>query len=215
MTAFDALRAPMRPADPDPRFVARLRADLTAALAPAVALPDRSAAAADGVGAGFVTRLVPYLAVSGAVAAIDWYTAVFGARETVRYTGDDGSIGHAELDIDGVTLYLSDEYPDFDAIGPSTLGGSTVALNLVVADVDAVFDRAVAGGAVVRREPTDQPYGERSCTFLDPWGHRWMVQTPIGAPTVDEINAAMDGFTVTEPEPGPDPQPDPQREPET
>lgn len=212
MTAFDALHTPVQPADPDRRLVERLRADLTAALTTAVTLPDRSLdAIGDTEPAGprprLVTRLVPYLAVRGAAAAIDWYTTVFGARETVRYTGDDALIGHAELDIAGVTLYLSDEYPDFDAVSPSSLGGSTVALNLVVDDVDAVFERAVARGAIVRREPADQPYGERSCTFLDPWGHRWMVQTTIATPTVAEINATMEGFTVTENEYPPDQEP--------
>ena len=69
-----------------------------------------------------------------------------------------------------------------------------------VPDVDAVFARAVAAGADVQREPTDQPYGYRAAAFFDPWGHRWMVSSAIGEPTVEEIDAAMDGFTVTEPD---------------
>jgi PhnB protein len=150
------------------------------------------------------TALVPYIAVRGAAAAIDWYRRVFGAREEVRYTGDDGSIGHAQLTIGGAALMLSDEYLEYGAASPEHLGGSSVALHLDVPDVDAVFARAVAAGATVRREPADQPYGERSCQFVDPWGHRWMVQTTVATPTVDEINASMDGFTVTVPDPEPE-----------
>jgi PhnB protein len=144
------------------------------------------------------SAIVPYLAVRGALDAIDWYRRALGAREVVRYTADDGLIGHAEIAIGGARLMLSDEYLEYGAASPDHLGGTSVALYLDVPDVDAVFERAVAAGASVRREPADQPYGERSCQFVDPWGHRWMVQTTVATPTVDEINASMDGFTVTE-----------------
>lgn len=213
MTAFDALRAPpARPGEPDRRFVDRLRAELTTALAPTttrtVILPERSPAMPttiipdtdidgtdDGTGGG--TALVPYLAVRGAAAAIDWYRAVFAAREVVRYTADDGTVGHAEIVIGTARLMLSDEYLEFGAASPHHLGGTSIALNLNVPDVDAVFERAVASGATVRLEPADQPYGERSCQFVDPWGHRWMVQTTIGHPSIGEINETMEGFTAT------------------
>jgi PhnB protein len=214
VNAFDALRAPGRTTPPDPGFVAQLRARLTAALAPTVPLPDRSPtmatttpattpvtgagdAAPDTAGAA---ALVPYITVRGAAAAIDWYRRVFGARELVRYTADDGVIGHAQLAIGAAQLMLSDEHLEYGAVSPDHLGGTTFALNLDVPDVDAAFGRAVAAGAVVRREPADQPYGERSCQFVDPWGHRWMVQTTVATPTIDEIDAAMDGYTVTAPE---------------
>lgn len=208
MDAFESLRAPVLPADPDRRFVERLHADLVAALSPTIDLPDRShvmptTTVSDSdteTATDNAVTLMPYLAVRGAADAIAWYVGVFDARETVRYTGDDGRIGHAELTIGDVGLALSDEYPDFGAVSPATLGGTSVALNLTVPDVDAVFARAVAAGADVQREPTDQPYGYRAAAFFDPWGHRWMVSSAIGEPTVEEIDAAMDGFTVTEPD---------------
>ena len=208
MDAFESLRAPVLPADPDRRFVERLHADLVAALSPTIDLPDRShvmptTTVSDSdteTATDNAVTLMPYLAVRGAADAIAWYVDVFDARETVRYTGDDGRIGHAELTIGDVGLALSDEYPDFGAVSPATLGGTSVALNLTVPDVDAVFARAVAAGADVQREPTDQPYGYRAAAFFDPWGHRWMVSSAIGEPTVEEIDAAMDGFTVTEPD---------------
>lgn len=206
MTTFDALRATGVAGEPDRRFVDRLRADLLAALSPTVTHPDRSttvriptATDTPPEPAPSTTRggLVPYIAVRGAAAAIDWYGRVFGARELTRYTADDGVIGHAEIAIGSARLMLSDEHLEFGAASPEHLGGTSVALNLEVPDVDAVFRRAVAEGATVRREPADQPYGDRSCQFLDPWGHRWMVQTTIASPTLDELNARMEGFTVT------------------
>ena len=140
--------------------------------------------------------LVPYVCVSDSAAAIDWYVAVFDAVETVRYVGDDGRIGHAEVSIGSARLMLSDEYPEIGVVGPQTLGGTPLTLNLNVDDVDAVWARAIEHGADGERPPTDQPYGERSCTFRDPSGHRWSVQTTISRPTPDEIAEAMAGYTV-------------------
>ena len=140
--------------------------------------------------------IVPYLCIEGAAAALDWYGSVFGAVEAVRYVGDDGRVGHAELLIEGARVMVSDPYPEV-GVGAPTGGPAAVSLNLNVTDVDSVFERAVAGGAVVQREPEDQPYGERACTVVDPFGHRWMIQTTIANLTTDEIQAGIDGFTVT------------------
>ena len=38
---------------------------------------------------------------------------------------------------------------------------------------------SVAAGATGLRPPEDQFYGERAATLLDPFGHRWMISTPL------------------------------------
>ena len=138
-------------------------------------LTDDTDVAPDAAGTG---ALVPYITVRGAAAAIDWYRRVFGARELVRYTGDDGAIGHAELTIGTARLMLSDEYLEYGAASPDHLGGTIGrAQPRCARRRRRVRARRSRRGRLVRREPTDQPYGERSCQFVDPWGHRWMVQT--------------------------------------
>ena len=121
--------------------------------------------------------LSPYLTVNGAAAAIDFYRAAFGARELFRLTGPDGRIGHAELRIGDATVMLSDEWPDFGALSPPSIGGSPVKLHLYVDDCDAVVARAVAAGATLMRPVTDQFYGDRSGMIADPFGHSWFVAT--------------------------------------
>ena len=120
--------------------------------------------------------LTPYLAVHDGAAAIDFYQRAFGAEETGhRFTDEDGRIGHAELGIGGATIFLSDEYPDYHALSPKTLGGSAVMLHIQVADADAVAARLVEAGAETLREVADQGDGHRRGVFLDPFGYRWMV----------------------------------------
>ena len=121
--------------------------------------------------------LSPYLTVKGAAAAIDFYRAAFGAVEQFRLTGPDGRIGHAELDIAGATVMLSDEWPDFGALSPPSIGGSPVKLHLYVDDCDTVVARAVAAGATLMRPVADQFYGDRSGMIADPFGHSWFVAT--------------------------------------
>lgn len=125
--------------------------------------------------------LSAYLSIAGAEAAIDWYIDVFGAIETLRFAGDDGRIGHAELTIGDARLMLADEYPEIDFVGPITRGGTTVTLHLELADVDHTHDRAVAAGAVSERGPADQGHGNRNATVVDPYGHRWMLSQTIDA----------------------------------
>lgn len=94
-------------------------------------------------------------------------------------TGPDGRIGHAELQLGDSVIMLSDEYPEAGAVGPKTVGGSPVMLNVYVADVDAVFAKALAAGATELRAVANQFYGDRSGSFEDPFGHRWSVATHV------------------------------------
>jgi uncharacterized glyoxalase superfamily protein PhnB len=219
---FGVLHAPNESATPDPAFVARLRrrlVDVLAVAADGTALPtielappashslvatgsDRSPDDTRTAMTDTTTRtrsaITPYLCVAGAAAAIDWYTSVFGAVETVRYDGDDGRVGHAELDIYGAHIHLADEYPEYGVRGPRSIGGTPVSLSLEVDDADDVYARAVAAGAEGERAPVDEAYGARSAIIIDPFGHRWFLQTIVAQPSAEEISAAMPGFTVTE-----------------
>lgn len=124
--------------------------------------------------------ITPYLVVRGAARAINFYIAAFEAVEAFRMTDpSDGRIGHAELTIGGSVIMLADEYPDFGAISPDTLGGTPVTLHLSTGPLTGEVSRAVAAGATVLRAPTDQSFGERNALLLDPFGHRWMLAQKI------------------------------------
>lgn len=160
---FEALRATVVPADPDPAFAARLRARVEQALEEPPPTPPGPAA------------VVPYIAVSDATAALGWYREAIGAR----LRGDpivmpDGRVGHAELDVAGGLLMLADEHPELGVVAPRPGEGATVTLHLTVPDVDEVTERAVAAGATLERPPADHPYG-RNAVLRDPFGHRWLV----------------------------------------
>ena len=131
--------------------------------------------------------VTPYLTVKGAAGAIDFYKKAFGAEEAFRMNSRDGKVMHAEIRIGGAVIMLHDEMPEWNALGPQTIGDSASSIMLYVQDVDAVFKRAVAAGATSTMEVADQFYGDRSGSLKDPFGHKWMVATHVEEVAPDEI----------------------------
>jgi predicted enzyme related to lactoylglutathione lyase len=185
---LDVLREPDGPVAPDRSFVLRLRARLERALElpRGVGVSTSTIGATDRVTVGAAEpppaaagAAIPYLAVRDGRAAIDWYVEVFGAA----VAGDpivmpDGRIGHAELSLAGGMLYLAEEFPDIGVVAPQP-DAAAVSLVLAVSDVDARVAAAIGSGGRLTREVAEA-YGSRNATVVDPFGHRWMLQQPLG-----------------------------------
>ena len=136
-------------------------------------------------------RVTPYLHVSGADAAIEFYSSVLGAQERMRMPAPEGKVGHAELQIGESIIMLADEFPDMDARGPKALGGTPVTLHVYVDNVDAVFDAALAAGATSLRRVENEFYGDRTGQFEDPFGHHWSVATHVEDVSPEEMEKRM------------------------
>jgi PhnB protein len=133
----------------------------------------------------------PYLIVNGAARALEFYQRAFGATELMRHPGPGGKIMHAEFQIGDSRIMLADEFPEFDARGPQTIGGTPVGLALYVEDCDAVFNQAVSAGAKVFMPVKDQFYGDRSGTVFDPFGHKWTIATHKEDVSPEELQKHM------------------------
>jgi PhnB protein len=134
---------------------------------------------------------IPYLCIKGAAAAIEFYKKAFGATESPRFVQPDGRIGHAEININGARVMLSDEFPEIGFRSPESLGGSPILIHLGVEDVDAVGQRAVAGGMKVVQPIEDRFYGDRSGQFADPFGYTWIVSTHKEEVPAEELQRRM------------------------
>lgn len=136
--------------------------------------------------------LTSYLIVKSTAKAIDFYTRAFGARELFRLSEPSGKVGHAELELGGTRFMLADEYPDFGALSPVTIGGTPVSLHLYVEDVDATVARAVDAGATLLRPLTDEFFGDRVAMIADPSGHRWHLASRREEVSPAEMQRRMD-----------------------
>jgi len=122
--------------------------------------------------------ITPHLVVKGASQAIEFYKQAFGAKEVRRLLGPDGkSIIHAEVKIGDSLLFLVDEIPEMNCLGPGSSGGTPVTIHLFVENVDSVFKAALAAGAKERMPVADMFWGDRYGRLVDPFGHEWSVAT--------------------------------------
>jgi PhnB protein len=131
--------------------------------------------------------VTPYLVLTGAAKAIDFYKKVFDATEVMRFPSPGGKIGHAEIRIGDSTVMLADDNPEMGYKAPKAFGGSPISLLVYVPDVDKTVDRAVAAGAKVTRPVADQFYGDRTGGLEDPFGHQWYVATHIEDVSPEEM----------------------------
>jgi uncharacterized glyoxalase superfamily protein PhnB len=130
-------------------------------------------------------RIIPFIGYEDAAGAIEWLQHAFGFVESrdARYE-DGGMIMHAELTLEGATIYLST--PAGYASPRSIRAESELARRaydnpwvidghfVEVGDVDAHHERAAAAGATILRSPEEPGYGYRVYSTEDPEGHRWM-----------------------------------------
>ncbi len=135
--------------------------------------------------------VTPYLIISGAADAIDFYKKAFGATELFRMPAPEGKIGHAEIKIGDSPIMLADESPEMGYKSATTLSGSPVSLMIYVEDVDKVYNQAIAAGGTEVKGVQDQFYGDRSGTLKDPYGHVWHIATHKEDVTPEEMDKRM------------------------
>ncbi|HJQ46027.1 MAG TPA: VOC family protein [Amycolatopsis sp.] len=192
---LDALREPVRPADPDPDFATGLRERLRRAV---LGVGGEMTTTETTTKPGRIGALTPYLVVSDARRALDFYVEVFdAARRGDPIVMPDGRIGHAELAIGDAVLMLADEHPEIGVV-VAPEGGAQIRIEL--SGVDDSVRRAVARGAELLRPVEDSGYG-RGGTIKDPFGQRWLVAEKSPEPPVPQGHAMYFTFQVPADEP--------------
>ena len=136
--------------------------------------------------------LSAYVTIKGCSEAIEFYKKAFGAKEIGRLFMPDGSIAHAEIDIEGSLLMMADENLEWGNKGPLTIGGNPISFGLYVKDVDAAFQKAIDAGATVVMPVADMFYGDRVGQVMDPFGYKWMIGTHVKDVSYEEMQKLSD-----------------------
>lgn len=109
-----------------------------------------------------------YFIVKDAQKFIDLMKSVFNAKDLRRFDNADGTIMHAEIQIDDSVIMLgeaSDRYPPVP-----------VVMHVYVPNVDEVFKKAIDAGCEVVEPPKEQEGDpDRRATFKDFAGNMWSV----------------------------------------
>ena len=118
-------------------------------------------------------HLFGYVSYRDAAAALRWLSAC-GFSIVRRLDDDDGRVLHAEVRLGQAVVMISSNDDDFDDTvlvdRPSKHG-----LYLMVEDVDALYDRAIAAGATPEIPPEFTEWMTRRARLLDPEGNEWSI----------------------------------------
>jgi catechol 2,3-dioxygenase-like lactoylglutathione lyase family enzyme len=106
-------------------------------------------------------------------AAKTFYTEVFGVKVVFE---DEVS---AAVKFDNLLINLLHQAKAPALVEPLTVGnrdsGARFQLSIWVDDVDTVCTELEQRGAKITNGPTNQPWGMRTATFIDPDGNSWEV----------------------------------------
>jgi PhnB protein len=143
-------------------------------------------------------QFTPHVIVSDGLAALKFYTEVFGGEPGHNMMTADGQrLMHGEIELDGHKLFVSDEFKREEGgmcQTPQTLGGTSVRITLMTDKADAVFQRALERGAEVLMPLQDMFWGARYGQLRDPFGHVWGINQQLKEQTEADTNAAAEAF---------------------
>jgi PhnB protein len=135
--------------------------------------------------------ITAHVVVRDAARAAAWYSTVFGAEERGRLEVPGGKLMQVELRFGDSTVMLADEFPEMGVLSPLGVGGTATVLHFSTDDADAVWQRALEGGAEVRQPLQDAFWGERYGQITDPFGHRWGIAQHLRDVSREELERAV------------------------
>ena len=115
----------------------------------------------------------PYLVLDGAENTIQFLKSVFGAVELLIIPDGMGKIIHAELRIDDTVVMMADSFPPEFPAQPAHV-------HIYVEDVDAIYQKALAAGAVRIQEPVKKHDENKRGAVKDSGGTTWWISTKVG-----------------------------------
>jgi PhnB protein len=111
-----------------------------------------------------------YFIINGAQKFIDLMKAIFEAKELRRYERTDGSIMHAELQIDDSVIMLGAASAEFQP--------TTCWMHVYVPDAKAIYEKALSLGCEGIEPPKNKEGDpDTRATFKDFAGNMWSVGT--------------------------------------
>ena len=120
------------------------------------------------------SAVIPVLYYPDVRAAAEWLTTALPFAERLRIGDHRCQLVHG----DGA-IVLATPGAHADAASSTLQSPAAHSVMLRVAGLDQLFARAQAAGAQVLAEPADHMYGERQCSFVDPWGRPWTLSETI------------------------------------
>ncbi len=124
--------------------------------------------------------VTPYIMATGVRGLIDFLKNAFDATVVAVTSGPDGVVLHGEVRIGDSVVMMSEAMETHPA--------RPASFYMYVDNVDALYARAMAAGAVSKLPPEDRFYGDRSAGVDDPCGNTWWIASRIENLSEEEIH---------------------------
>lgn len=126
------------------------------------------------------SRIDPWVISKDTGAEIEFLSQVFGATERgSRIFNEDGSVGHAEVDVAGAVVLMFDRRPDWPDL--------PAHLRIYVEDARTTVEKSLACGARLVTRPTELAFGQIAARIRDPQGHLWWVFQRLEEVSAEEM----------------------------
>jgi PhnB protein len=102
---------------------------------------------------------------------ISFLKRAFGAQEIAKFASPDGVVHHAQVRVGDSVVEMGEAHGPYHPMQSM--------FYMYVPDCDAVYQRALAGGAKSIQAPSEAPYGDRIGGVTDPFGNQWWIATHI------------------------------------
>jgi uncharacterized glyoxalase superfamily protein PhnB len=120
------------------------------------------------------TAVIPVLYYPDVPKAVEWLTTALPFTERLRNSDNRRQLVHGNA-----AIVVTKPGGNADDASSTQQSPGAHSVTLRVTGINELFLRAKAAGARVLAEPADHPYGERQCSFIDPWGHPWTLSETI------------------------------------
>ncbi len=122
-------------------------------------------------------NIVPLLIYEDIAAAQAFLVRAFGFQAGILERDQGGRVIHGEVSMNGSAIWMHRATREHGLTSPKDLAAVSSGVVVLVEDVDEHCRRARAAGAIIEREPADQPYAQREYSARDPEGGRWYFAT--------------------------------------
>lgn len=128
-----------------------------------------------------VATIIPTMRYRDAATALEWLCTAFGFEKRMVVPGEGDMIAHAQLVFGNGMIMLGsardDEFGTLQRPPSEKDAPVTQSPYIIVHDVDAHYERAVAAGAEIVMPLRDEDYGGRDYSCRDPEGYLWNFGT--------------------------------------
>jgi PhnB protein len=122
-------------------------------------------------------QLMPMISVDSVDEARGFYVDKLGFEHKMGMLGKDGQLDFCTVTLGGARVMLNRPQEKTEGTSRSSIK-RPVAIYLEVTDVNNYHDQVVKSGVKITDSLTDQWWGDRTFTVLDPFGYQiWFYQT--------------------------------------